>query len=371
MKPRRLTPAEEVAAILLWVEEDLPQADIAERLHASASVVSRTLTRFREKFYTERRALLESAIEPRLLQEARQRLGRSGLSERLARLTPAHASAPPALRVYPSPPLQLPNADRVSAFARLAAPFVRHLISQAHRCGISWGGMADALVSSMSAPEQPNPNLLFFPLAGEALGQERTSSSSSVLADRLSQLFGGQAKSLTMVPALLPLEFDDEERQAIRKLMALLPDYVSIFGDPRRKKPRAEQPSPAEAETLDCIVTSSGTMPLGFSRGSLLSAEDQKLFLGDVAGVVFPHPGQSSKAQRRVDHIRESWTGLRESHLRACAERVREGRPGTILISMGAERAPVVKEAVARGLVSHLVICTELEQALGRLLPPA
>ena len=125
---------------------------------------------------------------------------------------------------------------------------------------------------------------------------------------------------------------------------------------------------------MEILVTSAGHTPLGFSRGSLLDKSEQEFFVGDMGGVLLPHPNLSRLERRKARDIDARWTGLRLEHLEACARRARatadapNGPPGVVLMSIGEQRAPAVFEAVRRGLTNHLVIDSRLEYALSTLL---
>ena len=186
--------------------------------------------------------------------------------------------------------------------------------------------------------------------------KEPTSSSSSTLAEELGQLFNGQqyhARSLTMVPALIPWEFTEPERAALQKFVEMQPNFREIFG--RMNQPRAES---MLARDLDCIITSVGNVPLGFSRGSLLHEREREMFVGDIGGVLLPGRGIAARAG---DDIKGRWTGLCEEHLVGCASRAAEtgSNPGVVVISRGAERAPVLLAAIQEGLNNHIIIGAE------------
>jgi hypothetical protein len=243
------------------------------------------------------------------------------------------------------------------------------LIGRSSRCGVTWGRMlANLVAAAKQLGARSKAATEFIPLAGEPLGFAPTSSSSSILADELQQLVlgsGHHARSLTMLPALIPRDFDLQERITIKKLIGRLRDYQEIF---LGAKP-GDRPI---AESLDALITSVGRDPLGFKDGSLLDKDEERpLFLGDIGGVLLPKREEDLRRGRglaeAVADLADRWTGLRVGHIRACADVALAAQPagvGVVVLSVGAERAPVVFECIKLGLISHLLIDGALEQAL-------
>lgn len=136
------------------------------------------------------------------------------------------------------------------------------------------------------------------------------------------------------------------------------------------------------------ILTAAGTAdrPLGLGglrRHPLLGFGDKKddknaslltqAIFGDIGGVLIPRQPESDKrqdarAQKTLNDLTHRWTGLRIEHLSACATRAFEDpskdRPGVTLLTFGADHSEIVIEAVRRGLANHLIIGSDLEQAL-------
>lgn len=381
---RKATEIEEIAAAYLFATEDLTQAEIGKTLGISAPVVSRLLASARRNNYLiEEFRFGEERLQPGTMQAVRQRLSPNALADKLHALSMRTCQRPgPRVRVFPTPGQPAGEEEALAAFARQATPHIRDLVLRSRYCGVTWGRMLQNVIRAMRNLRMParSPRLDVIPLAGEPLGMEPTPSSSSTLAHELGRIINGDkyhARSLTMVPALVPSDFTRAERLAVFKLVERLPDYGAIFG-----RVAAHQKLKTEAYRLDCILTSLFPRALGFTGGQALSDAEMELFVGDMGGVMFPRPDLSKADERLTQDIEARWTGLRQDHVEACAERARafaddrKGPPGVILISVGEKRAHVVLEAIKRGLINHLVIDSQLEQALTRSpdlrsLPPA
>lgn len=374
MRLKKATDIDEIAAAYLLATENRSQAEIAALLGVSPPVVSRIIARVRGRYFTEELRFLEEDLAPDTLEAVRRRIARTELAERLDAVARAGVGQPgPVLRVFPSGEAQA-GESALAAFAGQAAPYIRTLVLRSRWCGVTWGRMLKNVVDaigSLRGPAPPN-KIEVIPLAGEPLGNELTTSSSSTLASVLGRMLNGElyhARSLTMVPALVPHDFTTAEHRAVRKLVERLPDYDAIFGNVA-----ARRKTPMLAEQIDCILTSVGHTPLGFSLGSLLDKSEQQLFVGDIGGVLIPRAALARGQRKKTKDIEARWTGLRFEQLEACAARSRarakelNGPPGVVLISVGAERAPVVVEAVRRGLANHLVIDSRLEYALAALV---
>lgn len=373
---RKVTHIDEIAAAYLFAKENRTQAAIADLLGISPAVVSRLIAKARaDQYLIQEFRFREEALEDDKLQAVRQRISRSGLAKALDEFSRAVNGCPgPTVRVFAIPGGSGRGADAMAEFATQAAPHIRDLIGRSRLCGVTWGRMLLNVVRALRKlrPVTRSEPLDVIPLAGEPLGQEPTTSSSSSLASALGRVINNNedyhAKSLTMVPALVPRDFTEEECQAVFKLVERLPDYRDIFGAIRTRGA-----ADTAAHQVDCIMTSLGHEALGFSGGALLAKAEEKLFVGDMGGVLFPRPDLEEEGRRVTGDIEARWTGLRQEHVKACAERARAaGRnpnapPGVVLISIGEQRATVVFEAIKRRLLNHLVIDSQLELALSQL----
>ena len=67
--------------------------------------------------------------------------------------------------------------------------------------------------------------------------------------------------------------------------------------------------------------------------------------------------------------IRDHWSGISMEALVDCARRARAKRRGGVLVlALGARKAPVIYECLRRGLISQLIVDSDLADALGRIL---
>ena len=99
----------------------------------------------------------------------------------------------------------------------------------------------------------------------------------------------------------------------------------------------------------------------------------RKLVIGDMAGVCFPHEGLAEKDRIEVDDINARWTGVKVANLKRCADRAFKGDPmtgppGLVIAAVDARKANIVLDIVKRGLVNHLLIDEDLQEALERHL---
>jgi hypothetical protein len=97
-----------------------------------------------------------------------------------------------------------------------------------------------------------------------------------------------------------------------------------------------------------------------------IKAEDlQRLFYGDMAGVLIPRTNLSPRDKSLVAELDEMQIGLKERHLRRIAQIGSVGnRPGNIVIAVGRQKAPVLFEVIRRGLVNEVIIDRSLVAAL-------
>jgi hypothetical protein len=362
-----VSEADQVFAAYLYAKERKTQAEIASELKVSPAVISRILDRVRGIFFDESIRFLSNNLSATTIEDLENRLLAKPISEELNRVSEFAAKRPgPKVRVFRMREKLEPQAA-IEQFTKMAAPAVLELLSRAQLCGVTWGRMLASLVRAGRNVPVRQTSTEFVPLAGEPLGFAPTTSSSSLLADELQRLFReheSHARSLTMLPALIPRDFSKEERLVIEKLIERLRDYREIFvSGPDGAAPVAER--------LDGIITSVGRDPLGFAGGSLLDeTEERPLFVGDLGGVLLPkHAADGGGLKTAMDGLADRWKGLRLEHVRKCAAKAAQknaapSQIGVVVLSIGASRAPVIFECVKLGLVSHLFIDDSLDQAL-------
>lgn len=281
--------------------------------------------------------------------------------------------------------LQLP-AD--STMDRSAADLVRGLLGDARTVGVTWGQTISRLVDGLrdGMDEMPRQErsyrLRFVPLCGEPLidGRDPSRFSSSVLAAQLTTIFNGeysaeQPPSIAGIPAFIPLKFNKPaEVKTIRRFLSDVRGYRRVFGG--NDRPRGAT-TPLIKE-LDAILTSVGMVDRGgrgiflrerIDAGDISEADLQRSVAGDIGGVIIPAHGIRKSDRIRIDRMNNSWTGIRLSDLRRCADvafksNFSRGKPGVLLFALGKNRLDVVLRCIELGLVNELIIDQQLEQAL-------
>jgi DNA-binding transcriptional regulator LsrR (DeoR family) len=306
------------------------------------------------------------------------------------------------LRVFSGGRKNADDQERMAEFGKRAAPFVRELVDKCSTCGLTWGSTLWHVVNSIASSAKDSADhrkgwadrrIEFIPLAGEPLGRDPTSFSSSSLAAVLGRSANGDeyhARSLGMVPAFIPerrgsepreaqsTEFTATELQGVWKLIELVPSYGEIFGRRRERQGKEGKRTRQRpiAYNLDMILTSVGpaNQVLGFGGGKLCSKSTldrlQRLVIGDMGGVCFSRPDLTAKEQRELEVISARWTGLKRDHLDACAAAAAadSSRPGVVVVSGGLARAQFIYDAVKLASLNYLIIDDTLAAALSRLL---
>src|SRR5208283_3104006 len=244
--PRQIiSSSDRVFAAYLYAREGKTQAEIAAELKVSPAVISRVLDKARGVCYEESRLFLKERLTPSEQTDLENRLQASEVGKALNRVSEYAVGRPgPRVRVFPvgGEPERESGAEwtaNLEKFSKMVAPSLWELLSRAQLCGVTWGGTLATLVrAGKTMTARPSSRTEFIPLAGEPLGFDSTTSSSSLLADELQQLFRDDkchAKSLTMLPALIPRDFTRDERRVIEKMIGRLTDYKAIFvGDGKK-----------------------------------------------------------------------------------------------------------------------------------------
>jgi DNA-binding transcriptional regulator LsrR (DeoR family) len=375
----------EMLAAALLAAEGRKAVGIAKALDISAVAVSRHLkdarvagylraevTFLRNDLSNEEMKKVQKRLTNRKLEDKLNFLGRRSGQERQLSLRVFHCGA------------KNDEGRQRQRLALAAAPFVRSLLSRSRSCGLTWGGMLEALVTAVRGLHFPTPwkkePIEFIPLSGEPLGRERSSFSSSNLARDLGAVVNGEtydAPSLAMIPAFVPDAFRPYERDGVWRLIELVIDYQNIFGphtNGSTSSRRSRGPAP-KAMDLDMLLTSVGSSdhPMGFGRGILFDhlsvdyRELRALLAAEVGGVCIRKADLTLTQKRRFDTVLKSWTGLQLKHLAACAARGSDsltGPPGVVVLSAGQKRAGAVRELIKHGLVNHLIVDEVLAEEL-------
>lgn len=372
------------------------QMQIAAALDLNQSAVSRLLKNVQE-YIQIKRSFRWDGIPQDVQQAVHRRMSHREIGERVARLAREHGQPPPVVRVMPLGEGQ-DTGHQFNTFAAQAAVELRGLLEEVRgKVGVAWGSTLWHTIQALRSILPPHPlrerlPIEFVPLCGDPLIEslERYADrTSSRIVSELSKAVNGDEPMpawLGLVPAFIPRSFTKRsEIRVIDNLIDLAPQYPRIFG-PRSPGRRPTQP-PIAAD-LSMIITAAGPAkrPLGFGRNPLLrlSEAESKLLeaniYGDIGGVLLPRlSGAPDKKSGEpaphflVQELTRRWTGLKIEHLKACASSAfaeqSASRPGVTLLSFGATHVDVVLEAVRRGLVNQLIIGSDLEEAMAKVLP--
>lgn len=269
-------------------------------------------------------------------------------------------------------------------FAALAAPEIRSILREVDSLvGVAWGftlgEIAKHLEESQQEPLHTTKHIRVIPLSGDPFGHPHAHWTSSDLAVHFARVVGGEplsensgasvrslATSLAGVPALLPRDFDGPELEILRRFVRSSAAYRDIFlgNSSEGVKPLISR--------LDAILTSVGSAEkaYGFSQDLLLKmANLQRDQLkdeihGDIGGVILPK--RDSELTRK---LRGMWTGMNAEHLQDCRKRaLREGKPGVVVATFGADKASVLIECVERQLVNRIIADADVFNEMAKLL---
>jgi hypothetical protein len=178
--------------------------------------------------------------------------------------------------------------------------------------------------------------------------------------------------SLRAVPAVISPDHDAAKAETIREFVNRGAQFRRVFGTPGRES----GPVPL-VDRLEMLLTSVGPVdrPLGWLGAGLLNAvglpraQMKSLIVGDVSGVLLRRQDGGGEYASRLDRIRACWTGIREEHIESCQQRARRsGKPGVVVVALGAIKAPTVAEIIRRGLCRHLFVDQDLFDAMSKML---
>lgn len=349
--------------------EGLKQRDIAHRLGTSQPEVSRLLQVAEKAGWLERRPPLfhGAQLDPALWAEAQARFFSSGaLLEKLAEHEREVRGALVGVTVF--------HGGDEEPFSRAAAVALEELLRRAAVVGVSWGRTLRRMVDALRQHAVPHTlregRIELVPLCGEPLQarQDPLTFSSTALAAELSELLNGPGgpppPSLAGVPAFIPSCFHRKpEQEVILRFLSLVAGYGAVFSG-----------KDARVHRIDSVLTSLGVVHAAhrgiflqerIDLGEISEEELDRLAIGDMGGIIIPNRGLSPTEQKRVRELNERWTGIKEEQVRTCARRaIANGRPGVIVLGVGAERRDLVKRIIALGLVNHLLIDRRLADAL-------
>jgi len=371
------------AAAYLRAKHRLSQAEIGQLLGGlSQSMVSRLLKRAEELGWLKVSYTFvgEERLVPERLAYLRRLVEPKGLVEVLRAIKSATRVRVRELRVVDSGgrgTSQRAIEARLKRVGRAAAVRVGELLQRSDVFAVTWGKTVSHVVDALAAappPQSSTRSVRFVPVCAEPLEQSSDADTSTHLARRLHTLLQATTDpppSLTGVPALISRVFRGADANGIRKYVERAASYREIFG--------ARAPLIGR---VDSLLTSVGHSrhPMGFIHDELLSAGSTStkpltsarlatLVAGDIGGVLLPKPDLDSAHRREVEALNAMWTGVKLEHLQRIAQQAdRRKRPGVIVVSLGADRAEIIAEAVRCGLINELIVDRALADALARTL---
>jgi DNA-binding transcriptional regulator LsrR (DeoR family) len=323
-----------------------------------------------------------AAFSPAEVDSLRTLLLQPDLEPRLKRLAPPNTLK--HLRIFYSGQEATTPASwnaRLEHFAPLAAGRIWELLEGAATVGIGWGHTTAACVmalerddgSSVARRVKQKP-LRFVPTCGNPLGpasQSHPERASSAVVDKLHTMWGSRDNPLSLqgVCAVIPDVLEPGAKESVRQFVAAHADYQTIFGP--SATPLVNQ--------LDTLITSVGS----FNEGWLVYKDElirvggipretlREVALGDIDGVLLPKSPLTASQAEEFNAMAGAWTGLTlQQCQRIAREAAHSGRPGVIVVAIGANKKAIVREVVQLGLVNELIIDHDLAKALGQEIPP-
>jgi DNA-binding transcriptional regulator LsrR (DeoR family) len=371
-------------AAYLCAERGLTQREIGQLFGGlSQSRVSRLLSAAEKAGWLARSyQLISDRFPPGRLEELRKSEEPTDLLKALDKLDSETGVRVRQARVIATGPAGMSDrsiAMRLNRLGRATVNLVDDWLSNATCVGVTWGRTISTIIGALG-PERPGgkkPRLratgrkmIVIPVCAEPMKQAASVYTSTHLAVKLREVLELREvpPSLTGLPAFIPRRYGPEAVAGIRELMADSPSYQAVFGGNR---PLIRQ--------VDLLLTSVGSRhrSMGFAHEEFLRAAGEKdapmseeefdrLFVGDIGGVLLPRNPADAKARE----LSEMWTGAKRADFEHIAKTAaRTSKPGVIVFSVNGEgRADAIALAVRQGLVNELVIDRTLADALTRLL---
>jgi hypothetical protein len=386
MKKRRVWGAREkdlytLAAAFLSSRGDR-QTQIADKLQINQSEVSRLLQLARDNHWLkDAHPVFTPTREAEALWEAARAKFAKFLSPDvlLQQLRALEAKGKPRLRAVTV------VRGNPGNFHPSVTEAIKGVLERGSVVGVTWGrtmrSLVDLLKGTIREPIRTASPIRFVPLCGEPLKDRHDplNYSSSLLAAELSDLVNGRTQppppSLAGVPAIIPRGFKPAEVKVIRRFIAQVAGHGSVFGEESSAGRR-----PGLVGQVDTMLTSLGVavkehrgifLQERVDLGDFTEEELAGIVVGDVGGVIIPVKDPGAGLRERLHEMGERWTGLKETHLEACAKAaVRTGKPGVVVLSRGdpcpGERARVVRRLIEMGLVTELIVDEDLAAAMGK-----
>lgn len=370
--PSRDTQAQKAA--YLRAQHSMSQEEIGRVLGGiSQAHVSRLLRRAEDMgWIVTELHFIDKDIPEDILEEIHRLMEPPGLTEAIQKIGQQSGHCIPGARVFDSgssSPTPEAAEMRRRRFGRLAAGRLAELLQQSEVVGVAWGRTVNNLIEGLAGKHlisRDQKPIQFVPVCAELLGLAMPEYSSTRLADRLDDLINGgkgERLSLSGVPAYIPRRYKKEQASMVRQYVHDISSYQKIFSD---KFPLMAK--------MDTLISSIGPpdLPVGGAISELLTAGGikadklQSLIIGDMGGVLIPHPSLSRSDSRLIDELNMMWTGVNYEHLEHIARQSEQDtrRSGNIVVAIGRDKAPALIEIIRLGLVNELLIDEDLEIAL-------
>lgn len=367
------------AAIL--VEEGYTQSAIATRLGVSQSYVSQQLKEVMDDWLVRQRPRLDVERTPftdEQVQRYRAELTvNTTLLDQLKELDPRDDSDI-ELNVYA-------NRDQLD---RGAADLLSTLLKRSRLTGVSYGRTIHGVVSMLDESRAAR-DYRVIPICGDPthlINQQQHELSASNIAaaiqERMAAMPNKPLPSLSGVPAYVPRELMRYAgaKSSVMSYIRRIPGYAAIFDGP--------QSLSLELDTLLTGVGGIGRTEAASSdfirerlaqEPGLTFAELNQICIGDLGGILIP---RHAKFRKEIDELNSGWTGLTLKHLAQIRDNATKRKaPGVIVIThsnvwdksneLVVNRARVLSNAIAAGLVDRLVIDQQLASMLEDEIPAA
>ncbi|QQS20929.1 MAG: hypothetical protein IPL87_05320 [Candidatus Moraniibacteriota bacterium] len=294
------------------------------------------------------------------------------------------------VKIYDSGNSHDSYSQRLIPFSHNAASYLQDLFAEVNTIGITWGNtlsnLVDALARRYSYTPLREPKV-FVPLCAELLGMASEQHHSTMIADRLNEIVNkrnGEHLSLSGIAAFIPRvvknkKLSEENIELLWNFVRDSRSYRDIFEEFKGEEPFVDR--------LDCILTSISPLnePLGpgiseLERVSSFSPDDIKIELiqsgvvGDIGGVLLKRKSYLNNnldnKSSFLESLEKQWTGITFNQMELLAKKAisSNDKQGIIVIAHGKNKAPVLMEAIQKGIVNQLVIDFELSMALKDLI---
>lgn len=378
----------QIAAYLYSKQQD--QKTIANQLHISQSQVSRLLKQAIDQGLLVRSfEFNQEGITKKRFQEIKNFQAPVQLIENLKIINSNLIN----VKIFDSGSNHDSYSERLISFAHNASSYLKDLLAEVNVIGVTWGNtlsnLVDALVRRYSYTPSRTPKS-FVPLCAELLGVASEQYHSTMIADRLNEIVNKRKSehlSLSGISAFIPrylagneldkdqIELDKDQIALLWKIVKDSSNYRAIFVEFENEEPFINK--------LDCILTSLG--PIDAPSGpSILSEQLEKVFphlekikseiIGDIGGILLKRESnETNEVDQQVTLLKdleEMWTGITFKQMKDIADKsaASENMQGVVVFAHGKNKAPVLFEAIKRGLVNQIVIDFELSKELEKLI---